>query len=129
MDTQTNDTLTAFFAAHGGGDYIDVGANIGLTTIPVAQNPNVECLALEPEPSNFSYLTVNVAANCPHLNVTIKRLAAFSERRTLPFEIAVNNLGDHRIRLKDHPGQWNEQLRQTIEVEAVPLDDVAPTRP
>ncbi len=30
--------LVEFFA-DGGGTYIDVGANIGLTTIPIARNP------------------------------------------------------------------------------------------
>jgi hypothetical protein len=44
--------LTDFL--RGGGTYIDVGANIGLTIIPVARNPNVHCLAFEPEPVNFN---------------------------------------------------------------------------
>src|SRR5712691_12587162 len=36
---QSNEALSKFFAASGGGTYIDVGANIGLTTIPIARNP------------------------------------------------------------------------------------------
>jgi FkbM family methyltransferase len=121
---QTNRMLVNFFAAVGGGTYIDVGANIGLTTIPVAQNPNVDCIAIEPEPINFSYLSGNVAANCPHSNVTMRRLAAFSEYTKLRFEISPDNLGDHRIRLNDAIGQMNEQQRKTIEVDAGPLDDL-----
>lgn len=32
---RTNGYLRRFFAAHDGGTYIDVGANIGLTTVPI----------------------------------------------------------------------------------------------
>src|SRR5215472_10792350 len=41
----TNDTLIQFFAA-GEGAYFDIGANVGLTTIPVAvRYPLVRCQA------------------------------------------------------------------------------------
>jgi FkbM family methyltransferase len=117
------------FLLRGGGTYVDVGANIGLTTIPVAQNPSVDCVALEPEPSNFNYLSLNVAANCPHRNVRLHQLAAFSERKRLQFELSPANLGDHRIRLADADGKLDEQKRRTIEVDAVALDDlINPTR-
>ena len=118
-----NEMLIAFFADKG-GTYVDVGANVGLTTIPVAQNPRVSCLALEPEPGNFSFLRANIAANCPHGNVVAKRVAVFECPDTLRFEIASDNLGDHRIRLRDVVGQMNEQERTTIEVDALPLDDL-----
>jgi FkbM family methyltransferase len=118
-----NEALRAFFATNG-GNYIDVGANIGLTTIPIAQNPNVNCLALEPEPSNFRYLEMNVKANCPHSNVTLKRVAAFSKRGTVSFELSSENYGDHRIRLQNAPGAMGEQQRQTIDVKTVPLDEM-----
>jgi len=121
----TNDTLIAFFLQSGGGRYIDIGANIGLTTIPVAQNPKVHCLAVEPEPTNFSNLTINVEVNCPHRNVQLRQLAVFSRRDILKFEIATSgNLGDHRIRLQDKPGRLGEHTWTTINVEAVPLDDI-----
>jgi FkbM family methyltransferase len=121
--TQPNEMLIALFAGKG-GTYVDVGANVGLTTIPIAQNPRVSCLALEPEPGNFSFLSANIAANCPHGNVVTKRVAVFERPDTLRFEIAPDNLGDHRIRLRDVAGQENEQQRTTIEVEALPLDDL-----
>ena len=37
------------------GTYIDVGAHIGFTTIPIARNPRIRCIAFEPEPVNFSH--------------------------------------------------------------------------
>jgi FkbM family methyltransferase len=123
---QSNEAVSKFFAASGGGTYIDVGANIGLTTIPIARNPKVQCIALEPEPNNFSYLQQNVAANCPNRNVMLKRVAAFSRHDTVSFEICHRNFGDHRIRLHNAPGKMDEHKRETIKVDAIPLDEVAP---
>jgi|SRR5579883_229715 len=122
---RTNKQLTSFFAERRGGTYLDIGANIGLTTIPIAQNPTVSCIAFEPEPGNYDNLVTNVATNCPHRNVETRRVALFSRKCSLPFEIASENMGDHRIRLTDQPGLLYEDKRRTIEVEAVPLDDLA----
>jgi FkbM family methyltransferase len=120
---EMNERLTSFFSKDG-GTYVDVGANIGLTLVPLAQNPNVDIIAFEPDPSNFHYLTRNVADNCTHGNVTLHRLAAFKEKTELSFELSPDNLGNHRIRLKDEAGALSEQFRKTIVVEAVRLDDV-----
>jgi FkbM family methyltransferase len=120
---EMNERLTSFFRKDG-GTYVDVGANIGLTLVPIAQNPNVDIIAFEPDPSNFHYLTRNVADNCKHGNVTLHRLAAFKEKTQLSFELSPDNLGNHRIRLKDEAGALSEQFRKTIVVEAVRLDDV-----
>ena len=120
---EMNERLASFFSKEG-GTYVDVGANIGLTLVPLAQNPDVDIVAFEPDPSNFHYLTRNVADNCTHANVTLHRLAAFREKSQLSFELSPDNLGNHRIRLKDEAGALGEQLRKTITVDAVRLDDV-----
>jgi hypothetical protein len=56
--------------------------------------------------------------------VTLHRLAAFREKTQLSFELSPDNLGNHRIRLKDEAGRLGEQFRKTIVIEAVRLDDV-----
>jgi len=120
-----NSQLQSFFADRG-GNYIDVGANIGLTTIPVAQNPWVRCLAIEPEPRNFVNLCVNIAENCPHKNVEVRRLAIFARHQTLRFEVSSGeNLGDHRLRIGEKIGRIEEHEQATIDVEAVGLDEIA----
>jgi FkbM family methyltransferase len=121
---RTNTLLATFFGV-AGGYYIDVGANIGLTTIPIAQNPRIQCLALEPDPTNFGHLAMNVNANCRHGNVAVKQVAVFSRRDTLSFELAPANFGDHRLRLSDAPGAENEHSWATITVNAMPLDELA----
>ncbi len=108
--------LTDFFG-NGGGTYMDVGANIGLTTIPVARNPQVQCLAFEPEPTNFGFLQRNVARNAPEGMVEFHQVALFHERGSMSLSIADANIGDHRLTLAGVPG------RRSIEIPTVPLDD------
>lgn len=108
--------LTAFFRP-AGGTYIDVGANIGLTTIPIARDPRVRCLAFEPEPGNFGFLQRNVARNVEGGSVQLHQLAVFERRASLSLAIADGNIGDHRVTTG---GVAN---RRSIDIAAVPLDD------
>lgn len=121
----TNHALVSFFSRNpSGGMYIDVGANIGLTTIPIAQNPAVKCIAIEPEPSNFRNLVTNIAENCRHDNVETLQMAAFSCATTVTLELSPDNLGDHRLRLLRSAGKLQEDQRKTIDVRGAPLDDI-----
>jgi FkbM family methyltransferase len=122
---RTNRQLAEFFASVGNrGACIDVGANVGLTTIPIARHPGICCTATEPDPTNFRCLSENISANCPHNNVTLRNIAIFSERKRLSLELDEHNLGDHRIRLANSGGILNEQNRKVIAVDALPLDDI-----
>jgi FkbM family methyltransferase len=105
-----------FFAKQGGGTYLDIGANIGLTTIPVARDPAVRCLAFEPDPVNNRHLRANVERNCPNHNVTVHQVALFSSQTTLDFVLNEWNLGDHRLSLTP------QSPARTIQIDAVPLD-------
>ena len=119
----TNAAFAEFFDAHGGGVYLDIGANIGLTTIPIARRASVSCFAFEPEPENFRNLATNVAANCEHGNVRLFQTALFDRNASLTFELAPNNLGDHRIRLQESQiNLQGEDERRIITVPAAPLD-------
>jgi FkbM family methyltransferase len=112
--------------AERGGTYLDIGANIGLTVLPIAQNPNVECYAFEPEPNNFRYLSENVAVNCRAGNIRLFNLAIYDRNASLPFEIAVRHSGDHRIsvNVNDSKGEFDEHNRQKTSVLAKRLDDL-----
>ena len=111
----------------GAGCLIDVGANIGLSTIPIARNPLVTCHCFEPEPHNFAHLTFNVTENCRSGNVVLHNVALFDKSAELEFELSSNNMGDHRVRvLPASKGAYAEEKRETIRVRAVRLDDVLP---
>jgi FkbM family methyltransferase len=84
--------------ADGRGTLIDVGANIGLTSIPVARERGITCYAFEPEPRSYLYLRQNVLANAVDSLVQCFNLALFSEETLLQFEVADGNMGDNRVR-------------------------------
>jgi len=121
---RSNRLFSDFFAARGGGTYLDVGANIGLTTIPVARNAQVLCVAFEPEPKNYRYLEHNIRRNCAHGNVAILNFALFDRRTSIDFELSRLNPGDNRIRIAASHGAWDEQEREVIQVAANKLDAV-----
>jgi FkbM family methyltransferase len=113
---KVTEILTKFFGPEG-GTYLDIGANIGLMTIPFARNPRIHCLAFEPEPVNFAMLQQNVARNAPGSSVEFHQIALYNSRASLRLSLANGNIGDHRLTIEGIPG------RQTIEVVAQPLDD------
>ena len=108
--------LTKFFGPEG-GTYIDIGANIGLMTIPLARTARVRCLAFEPEPVNFAMLQRNVTRNAPDTSVEFYQVALSNSRASLHLALANGNIGDHRLTFQGIPG------RRTIETTAQPLDD------
>lgn len=119
-----NKFFVDYFVQRGGGTYLDIGANIGLTTIPVARNPSVTCLAFEPEPSNFQYLQANIATNCRRGNVEVLSLALFDKPGRLEFQLSPSNMGDHRVRVGKQDGAFGEGRWPAIRVDAERLDDV-----
>lgn len=120
----TNDMVNRFLSDREGATYVDIGANIGLTTIPIAQNPRVTCHAFEPDPLNLEHLRRNVATNCRHGNVILHQLALYDRSGTMLLELSNDNMGDHRIRMRIESGFWNEQNRKTTQVRADRLDSV-----
>lgn len=121
--------IDRIFGTSGGGSFIDVGANIGLTTIPAAKNHPITCFALEPDPLNFKFLGRNIESNGLNEDkVKIYKLAAYSEEAHLDFELSPDNLGDHRIRENNSrilsPPLQQEDSRETITINAKPLDKI-----
>lgn len=119
-----NAAIAAFFDEYDGGTYIDIGANIGLTTIPIARRPRIACKAFEPEPEAFRYLTDNLSQNHPAANVEAFNFALSDRNGAIAFELSDDNLGDHRIRLNAANGSFGEAGRRVIEVPTKRLDDV-----
>ena len=58
-----NAIFVDYFSNRTCGTFLDIGANIGLTTIPVARNRHICCHAFEPDPDNFELLQENVRHN------------------------------------------------------------------
>jgi FkbM family methyltransferase len=108
------------------GTYIDIGANIGLTLVPIASE-GFRCYAFEPEPENFESLMRNVARNCGSGNTVLMQLALSDVAGEARFSLARGNLGDHRIVGADvnKPGRLPVDRRSETMVKTETLDGVA----
>ncbi|MFB9268764.1 FkbM family methyltransferase [Bradyrhizobium erythrophlei] len=120
-----NERLRKFFEG-GIGTYLDIGANIGLTVIPIArQCAGVRCFAFEPEPTNYKNLVRNIRENDVVEVVRTHQYALHEVKAVLPFQISDDNLGDHRLHAShDLQDKSGERSRLVIEVPCVRLDDI-----
>lgn len=106
-----------------GGTYIDIGANIGLTAIPVAL-AGAAVIAFEPVPLNVSYLTRNIALNGVSDRIVVHNCAVLDGSRTVEFELSAENHGDHRLRNSLGMEKMGENTWSTIQVHGRALDDL-----
>ncbi|WP_162653342.1 FkbM family methyltransferase [Lentilitoribacter sp. Alg239-R112] len=105
----------------------DVGANIGTIGIHSIHNDLFEsCVAFEPEPGNFRLLKANISLNDLDNCITAHNVAlSDSSEGSLQFELSKNNHGDHRVRVNEALGKFDESERNTINVRCARLDDYA----
>ena len=108
-----------------GRTFVDVGANIGTSTIPALTALGAaRAIAVEPAKANLRLLRANVAANGLDDRVTIVDRALSDQAGTLRLETGPENSGDYRIRLTDDPGAVGEAGWATEEVVTSTLDQV-----
>ena len=114
--------LLDWFKRFGAGTMLDVGANIGLTAVPVAMS-GVNCFCFEPDLNNFSLLKANIEQR-GLANVKLFNVAIFDANCEVSFEISDWNHGDHRVRLVDTRGAFGEHHRMVTQVDARRLDEM-----
>lgn len=94
----------AAFGAAGGGTYLDVGANIGLTTVPIARSGLARCFAFEPHPVTCARLRRNLLQNGVESRVEVFESAVGAARTQAELWLSNANTGDGRLRLGGRPG-------------------------
>jgi FkbM family methyltransferase len=106
---------------------IEVGANIGTTTIPlVTEYGAARVEAFEPVPGNVKLLRCNLILNDCEERVTVHRAAVSNYTGTLSMELSGHNAGDHRIITGDNTAPrplWDDTPRQTVSVDSLQLRD------
>jgi FkbM family methyltransferase len=111
-----------------GRTLIDIGANIGTTTVPGAKVFGASLvLAFEPAPANFKLLRCNVIANDMEDRVRAYQLALSDHSGVASLEMSASNWGDHRIRAEDvraGDGVHGESWRTTVDVPVARLDEI-----
>ncbi len=96
------------------GTFVEVGANIGTTTVQAAKVAR-HVIALEPTPDNYSLLCANVALNGMQDRVECRRVACSDASGVVRMRLSDTNWGDHRV---DDTGD--------VLVPAARLDDISP---
>ena len=115
---EANETRWMVRSLREGDVVLDVGANVGYYTVIASRLVGDEgrVYAFEPDPTAFSFLEKNAAANALR-NVVLEQKACSSEPGTLKLFLDEVNLGAHRVNV---PG---ENQKRFVEVEAVRVDD------
>ncbi len=95
---------------------IDVGANIGLSTILLARMTE-RVIAFEPSPPNVAFLRRNLERN-GITNVEVRAVAASDKPGTLRFHVAQFGAGSHVVAA----GHVSGETMTTVDVPAMALD-------
>ena len=95
----------------------DIGANIGSICIPAVKRNLVEAAyAIEPVSKNFKLLKINIILNNLEDKIKSFNYALGSvDDQNLEMELAHDNSGDHRIRLKQLASNLYDEKRRVIE--------------
>jgi FkbM family methyltransferase len=125
FDPANLDNVVAALAQRGfsPAQVIDVGANIGPTTIDLLTRfPNATGIAFEPEAANFQLLEHNLLANGLRDRVDAYAAAVTDRDGSVTLELSSDNPGDHRVRTTDDRGAFSEERRAVTTVPAWRLD-------
>lgn len=90
------DLLTARIGAEP-GTLLDVGANIGLVSIPFVQRTGSRAFAFEPAPMNFELLKRNVERHGLSNRITLFEVAAHERETAVSMRLSPDNFGDHQV--------------------------------
>ncbi len=122
-----NELLPAFTVA--GHDVLEVGANVGTTTIPLINRFGVaRVFAFEPAPHTERLLAATVAANGLEDRVQLHGVALSDRVATEAMVMNPGNSGDYRILVDDDGqrpaafGAGGEDRWQTVHVQVTTLD-------
>jgi FkbM family methyltransferase len=110
-----------------GRTFVDVGANIGTSTIPaLTVFGAADAVSVEPDAENYKLLRCNLIANELDDRVRTVRAAVSDRRGTGVLELGQGSWGDHRVRTRpDAPeGRFQESSRETVEVPLLRFDDL-----
>ncbi len=100
--------------------FIDVGANIGTTTLPALITYNARrVVAIEPDPHNLRYLKCNGVLNDVGDRIDFVHAAVSRDSGVATLALSATNLGDHRL-----TNGVNDNGRHCVQVQCQPLDEI-----
>jgi FkbM family methyltransferase len=103
----------------GGSTFVDVGANIGTTTVPAIRwHRFARAVALEPAPGNFRTLRLNLVANEIESSVTALQVAVSDREGDAELALSPTSSGTH-VLVSFLP---DERTVETLKIPTVSLD-------
>jgi FkbM family methyltransferase len=133
------DVLGTHSKRPGTGLVVEIGANIGSTTLPALKRFGFDSvLVIEPLPANLDLLGQNLSINGVADRATLLPIGVSRQDGTMTLQVAPDNSGDNRLvndsEVAAH-GEFAEDERETIEVTVrswdslvadgtIPIDDV-----
>jgi FkbM family methyltransferase len=110
-----NGLFDEYFKLSSYGTYIDIGANVGMTTIPCAFQHAWDFYAFEPDPDHFRRLQCNLIRNGLADRVRIYNVALYDKAGTLDLRKSPVNFGDYRLAVGESPetNNWETAKVQT----------------
>lgn len=130
MDDEVLTSVVGFLGELGvpvhGRTLLEIGANIGSTTIPALRRHGFgRVVAVEPSPENILRLRTNLAANGLEARVDVLESALSDVEGTMALALAPGNSGDNRlvnrVAVAD-AGAFGEEARRTTDVRVHRLD-------
>ena len=105
---------------------IDVGANLGTVTIPVAARGHARrVLAIEADRLNYRTLMANLYLNdLQDRVVAVHAAAGATSGEMLELQTSPDNIGDHRIKHSSERGAYGEETWPTYAVVSERIDDL-----
>lgn len=111
-----------------GGTFLDVGANIGTTTVPALLGGGFDsAVCVEPDPENLRLLRCNLALNDLQDRADVVAAGVSAADGELLLEESADNRGDHRLRVPGGAagdGSYDEARRRVRPVPVLTLDRV-----
>jgi FkbM family methyltransferase len=109
------------------GTFLEVGANIGTTTVPALRSHGFKrAVACEPEPRNLFLLELNLVANRLEHDVEICRAAIGEADGEVELLVSERRGGVHEVRAGDSPlPRWTANPWEAITVRRCALDTLA----
>lgn len=115
---------------------VDVGANIGSTSIPLARDGHCRVVAIEPTSENFRHLTLNIERNGLADRVTAVKRAVLATPGRITMSLPTTNIGAHFVlrgstadaEPEEHTHRETvdgDGLTAIVEAAGVALDEVA----
>jgi FkbM family methyltransferase len=101
---------------------VDIGANVGVTALVLAQIPGARVTCYEPDPENCAFLRDNIDRNGLR-NVTVRQAAVAGRNGKLPFQSHAESTGGFLA------ANGADSSPSTLTVDAVTLDRVLEESP